>query len=253
MLENITEARLTMLEVKELTVAVENHIIVKRASLRVIERKISVLMGPNASGKTTLLKAIVGIPGYEIVSGKIFLNGEDITNDPPWIRARKGICLAFQSLPKIHVKIEHLVKAISEKYSSANIVDYASEKLHLKYLFERSLGQGLSGGEEKRTELLTVVLQKPRIALLDEPDSGVDVESIRIIADVINDLVKENVGVLLVTHQGYILKYLRNLNKAYIMVSGEIVYEGDVEEVYNKVLNLGYSYFKREYGGKEAW
>jgi len=242
-----------MLEVKELTVAVENRIIVKRASLKVVEGKVNVLMGPNASGKTTLLKAIMGIPGYEIVSGRIFLNGENITNDPPWVRARKGICLAFQSLPKIHVKIKHLVKAISEKHSSVTMVDYALEKLGLKYLFERSLGQGLSGGEEKRTELLTVILQKPRIALLDEPDSGVDVESIRIIADVVNDLVKENVGVLLVTHQGYILKYLRNLNKAYIMVSGEIVYEGSVEEVYNKVLSFGYSYFKKEYGGEKAW
>jgi len=182
-----------MLEVKELTVAVEKHIIVKKASLKVVEGKVNVLMGPNASGKTTLLKAIMGIPGYEVVSGKILLNGEDITNDPPWIRAHKGICLAFQSLPKIRVKIRRLVKAISEKHSSTNIVDYALEKLSLKYLFERSLGQGLSGGEEKRTELLTVILQKPKIALLDEPDSGVDIESIRIIADVVNDLVKENV------------------------------------------------------------
>jgi len=242
-----------MLEVRRLTVAVEKNVIVKKASLNVVEGKVNVLMGPNASGKTTLLKAIMGIPGYEIVSGKIILNGEDMTDDPPWIRARKGICLAFQSLPKIHVKIRHLVKAISEKHSSVNMVDYALKKLGLKYLFERSLGQGLSGGEEKRTELLTVILQKPRIALLDEPDSGVDVESIRIIADVVNDLVKENVGVLLVTHQGYILKYLRSLNKAYIMVSGEIVYEESVEEVYNKVLSFGYSYFKRVYEGKKAW
>ncbi len=234
-----------MLDIRELTVAVEKRVIVEKAFLKVVEGKVNVLMGPNASGKTTLLKAIMGIPGYEIVSGKIFLNGDDITNDPPWIRARKGLSLAFQSLPKIHVKIKHLAKAISEKYSSNEILDKISEKLYLKYLFERSLGRGLSGGEEKRTELLTVVLQKPKIALLDEPDSGVDVESIRIIADVINGLVREKVGVLLVTHQGYILKYLENLNKAYIMVSGRIVYEGEVSEVYSKVLKSGYSIFRR--------
>ncbi|MHC1628673.1 MAG: ATP-binding cassette domain-containing protein [Candidatus Nezhaarchaeales archaeon] len=240
-----------MLEVKELTVAVENNIVVKRVSLKVVEGKVNVLMGPNASGKTTLLKAIMGLPGYRIVSGKIVFNGKDITKDPPWIRARKGVGLAFQSLPKIHVEIGHLARAISEKHSTTELIEYASEKLYLKHLLKRKLGEGLSGGEMKRVELFTVVLQRPRIALLDEPDSGVDVESIRMIADVINRIVEENVGVLLVTHQGHILRYLKNLYKAYVMVSGEIVYEGDVEEVYNKVLSSGYSYFKRERGGKE--
>jgi len=241
-----------VLEVKELAVAVENHIIVRRASIKVVEGEVNVLMGPNASGKSTLLKAVMGIPGYRIVSGKIVFNGEDITKDPPWIRARKGIGLAFQSLPRIHVEIGYLAKAISEKRSTTDLIDYASEKLYLKHLFKRKLGEGLSGGEGKRVELFTVLLQKPRIALLDEPDSGVDVESIRIIADVINRIVEENVGVLLVTHQGHILRYLRNLNKAYVMVSGEIVCEGGVEEVYKKVLSHGYSYFKKECGGRES-
>ncbi len=233
-----------MLKVKSVSVAVENTVVVKSATLEVCEGKINVLMGPNASGKTTLLKAIVGIPEYKLINGRIFLNGEDITDDPPWIRVRKGISIAFQSTPKLHVKLGYLAKAISEKYSSKSFEENVAEKLGLKYLYSRSFSQGFSGGEEKRAELLTVVLQKPKIALLDEPDSGIDVESIRLIADVINELVENNVGVLLVTHQGYILKYLRNLDKGYVMVSGEIVYEDATLRVYEKVMKHGYSLFK---------
>ncbi|RLG82419.1 MAG: ABC transporter ATP-binding protein [Thermoprotei archaeon] len=230
-----------LLEVKDVSVNVDGNLIVKKASLSVNEGEITVLMGPNGSGKSTLLYSIMGLSRYKVVNGRIIFNGVDITDLPSWKRALMGIALAFQNPPKIRVKLGYLSEKISSKYSSKELAEKLIIDLNLAKLLNRDLHHGFSGGEIKRTELFLTMLQKPKIALLDEPDSGVDIESIKILADYINRLAENGTGILLVTHQGYILRYIDNLGKGYVMYNGMIICSGPAYEVFRKVSVYGYS------------
>ena len=232
---------MALLDVRELAVRVDGKNIIENVSLRINKGEITVLMGPNASGKSTLLYSIMGLQKYRVVKGKILFNGKDITNEPSWKRARMGIGLAFQNPPKILIRLRYLSRKIAELHGFHESLENISKLLSMEQLLNRNIHYGFSGGESKRTELFLLMLQKPKLALLDEPDSGVDIESIRSIADCINRLAENGAGVLLVTHQGYILRYIDNLGRGYVMYNGRIIYEDDAYIVLKKIMIQGYS------------
>ncbi len=235
-----------LLIVKDLSVVVDKHQILSNVGIVVRKGEITVLMGPNASGKSTLLYTIMGLRKYHVVSGEILFNGENIVNQPPWIRASKGIALAFQNPPKIPVKLGYIARRVAEKHHGLEVIDKYAVSLKLKHLLNRNLFYGFSGGEIKRTELYLLTIKRPLLALLDEPDSGVDIDSIREIAYHINKLADNGSGVLLVTHQGYILRYLDNLGMGYVMYNGRIIYSDTAFNVSKKVLVYGYSRIVKE-------
>lgn len=235
-----------VLAVEDLVVGVEDRVIVKGANMRLREGEVHVLMGPNGSGKSTLLRTIMGDPRYDVIRGSIRFYGMDITRLKPFERARLGMAMAFQSPPRLSVKTAYLLDKLAKKYGSTTPNNYI-DVLRLGHLLYRDMYQGFSGGEAKKMELLTVRLQRPKLVLLDEPDSGVDVDSLARIADVINDLVESGSTTVLVTHLGHVLKFLHKINGVHVMYGGTIVYSGGVD-VIDKVLEMGYDKFVERYG-----
>ncbi len=229
-----------ILEVSNLTVEVGGKIVVKNANIEIERGEISVLLGPNGSGKTTMLKAIMGLSDYKIVEGKILLDSVDITSLPPWERARMGLALSYQNPPPLPIKMGMLLERISKIYGKEVNITNAVNQTVITHLLERNAFSGFSGGEIKRSELTTILLSKPKVALLDEPDSGVDVESVRKIAKLIDQLAEEGTGILLVTHVGLLARYLRRLGKGYVMMRGIVSPGGDARKILKIVLNEGY-------------
>jgi Fe-S cluster assembly ATP-binding protein len=229
-----------LLELHDLYVCVDGKSIVKGVNLFVGSNELHVIMGPNASGKTTLLASIMGLPRVNVCNGSIFFNNIDITNKSTYERARMGIGLAHQNPPSIRgVKFYDIVKAFLKKYNCQNWSSF-TDLLRINDLLKRDLFVGFSGGERKRAELYLVMLQNPRLALLDEPDSGVDIESVNLIADAINYLMSVGSSIILVTHSGLILDKLRNVNKVHLMLDGKICYSGYLHDVLPIVMKFGY-------------
>ncbi len=239
-----------LLEVRDLWVSVEGRLVVKGVNLRVRRGEVHVIMGPNAAGKSSLLSSIAGLRRYKIVKGRIIFEGKDVTDLPPHERAKLGIALAHQIPPKIKgVKVKDLIKGLELKYGSKNLNELA-DVLRVNELMGRYLFVDMSGGERKRLELFITALQKPKLALLDEPDSGVDVDSLDGMARAIEFMVSDGAAVVLVTHTGYILsklKYRVNIDYAHVMVDGKIVYSGLPDEVIDTVMRYGYENALRKF------
>jgi Fe-S cluster assembly ATP-binding protein len=223
-----------ILEVRDLVVTVEGKKILKGISLSLEKGKIHALMGPNGSGKSTLAFALAGHPDYLIEEGRIFLNSEDITKLPPHERARRGLFLGFQYPPEVEgVRLREFLRL-----AAANCHEPFCEfqKLYLESLAyfrmdelgERELNVGFSGGEKKRSELLQMRVLRPKVALLDEPDSGVDVDGLRLIAAGIEEAARLGTAVLLITHYPRILEHLP-ISKVFVLDDGHIVREGGPE------------------------
>jgi len=232
-----------LFEVRGLKVLVENVTVIRNVSFSIRRGEIHLLMGPNGAGKSTLLRALMGLSSYKVVRGEIFLEGKPIKDLKPYERAMLGIALAHQNPPKIKVRANYLLERLFKKYHDDDRGSCYLEELvndfDVSHLLNRELYSGFSGGEVKRFELLTVVLQRPKVCLLDEPDSGVDVDSIRRLAGVISKLAEAGAAILLVTHTGYITRYLEHVDKLHVMMSGELVYSGDVS-ILPKLLEIGY-------------
>ncbi len=244
------------LEARGLTIEAGSRIVVRCAWLRLERGELAVLAGPNGAGKTSLLAALAGVRGYRIVRGRVILDGEDVTDMPAWERARRGLVLAYQNPPTLKYVG---ARALAEKIvgvrleASAEALSLA-EKLRVDYLLDRRLFHGFSGGERKRFELYLTLLLKPRYMLLDEPDSGVDVDTIKTIVDVVLDRVREGVGALLVTHNVYTLRILSEKTpeaKAYVMSSGALAKAGSVGELYKLVEEEGFEGL-RNVGGADG-
>ncbi len=231
---------MVLLALNNLYVCVDGKSIVKGVNLLVDSNELHVIMGPNGSGKTTLLAAIMGLPRVNVCEGSILFNGVDITNKPAYEHARIGIGLVHQNPPIIRgVKFLDVVKAFIKSY---NCSDWSSlaDLLKVSDLLKRDLFVGFSGGEKKRAELYLIMLQKPKLALLDEPDSGVDIESINLIADAINYLMNIGSSIILVTHFGVILDKLRRVMQVHLMIDGKISYSGRLDAVLPIVMKFGY-------------
>jgi len=236
---------ITLLEINDLWVKIpdQKEYLLRNIDLRINDGEVHVLMGPNGSGKSTLLKTIMGIPPYEVVRGSIKFMGKDITKLKPYERAKMGIGLAFQSPPRIYVKANYIVELMTRKFRTQRI---PYSRFGIQHLIERNLYEGFSGGEIKRMELYITLIQRPKLALLDEPDSGVDVDSLSIIAEGIKELIENRSAVLLVTHLGYILKFigLEVVNRLHVMIDGTIVYSGNAEKALEIILSEGYDAFR---------
>jgi len=228
------------LELRDLVVSVEGTTVLKGVSLAIPPGELHVIMGPNGSGKSTLLASIMGLPHVRIESGKIIFEGRDITNLPPYERARLGIALAYQNPPEIKgVKLRDIAKFMLEKYSCEDSA-LLSKMLRVDALLNRDLFVGFSGGEKKRAELFLSLLQSPKLAMLDEPDSGVDIESADNIARVIDLLIRKGGSVILVTHTGLITSRLSRIDRVHILIDGRIAYTGSPDEVLPVVFKFGY-------------
>ena len=236
-----------MLKLCRVTAAAEHSKpIVHNVSLTIGKGELHVLLGPNAAGKSTLLHAIAGTPFYHVISGNIFFEGEDITHISPFKRAVKGIFLAHQNPPEIRgvtlrVFLRHLIKKYGFKANVRKLLDnYGFTEEHLS----REVNVGFSGGERKRLELLQAEIINPKLLLLDEPDSGIDVDSLKLIAEKINNFIQRGKSILLVTHRRHILEYLKDIHVAYVMISGRIVFTGEPYMVFKVVEEKGFKYFK---------
>jgi Fe-S cluster assembly ATP-binding protein len=235
---------MNILEVRNLKVMVEDKVILKDINLELTEKKNYVMFGPNGSGKTTLINAIMGLPQYKIVSGKILFLGEDITTKSVEERSKLGLALAFQHPPEINgIKLSSLLKLCIGKEAED---DFSAEEkelidaFHLGGFLERDTNVGFSGGERKRAEVLQMLLLKPRLLLLDEPDSGVDVESLKLIGKQIQKYVEENGSTaLIVTHKGDILDYV-DAKYACVLLKSIVYCFAEPKRIYENIKKSGY-------------
>ncbi len=230
---------MTILRVEDLHVEVEGKEILRGINLEVKSGEVHALMGPNGSGKTSLSLALMGHPKYKITKGRILLDGEDITNLETSERAKKGLFLAFQNPIEISgVRLSTLLVTEYNKVGGTSssalevigkIKSLSKEVGLADSLLNRGIFEGFSGGEKKRVEILQMLLLKPKIAILDEPDSGVDVDGLRTISYFINKLKDEiNVGYLIITHYRRILDYVK-ADKVHVLYRGKIIAEGGME------------------------
>jgi len=235
---------MNILEVKDLTVKVAEKTILENVSFGLRKGQSHILFGPNGSGKTTLISAMMGLPSYEITSGKIFFDGKDITAMSVDERATLGMVVSFQNPPEITgVKLSDLLKLCIGKRSEE---DFNTEEKELIEIFKltnflnRDLNVGFSGGERKRSEILQLMFLKPRLLLLDEPDSGVDVVSLKLIATTLQNYVeKSGSSALIITHKGDILEYIK-AKYGCILLSGQFHCYTQPMSIYEDIKKVGY-------------
>ncbi|UCD16094.1 MAG: ATP-binding cassette domain-containing protein [Candidatus Omnitrophota bacterium] len=227
-----------MLDIKKLSVAVEGKTILKDVDLQIGKGEVLVLFGPNGSGKTTLIKAIMGFGGYSVKRGQMLFRDKVINNFSIEEREHLGIGIMHQHPPKIRgVKLSQIAQFLCK--NEKKIKDLA-RRLSLEEHLDRDINLGFSGGEMKRSELFQVLLQDPHLLLLDEPESGVDLENISIMGKVLNDyLARQDKSALIITHTGYILDYI-NAEKGCVMMEGEFWCEGNPKEIFESIKKSGY-------------
>ncbi|MDD5457559.1 MAG: ABC transporter ATP-binding protein [Candidatus Margulisbacteria bacterium] len=233
-----------MLKIENLTVQIQEKIVLKNINLHIPVGETHILFGPNGSGKSSLLLTVLGYPQYKIKKGKIFLKGKDITKLPVDERSQLGMGMLFQTPPMIKgLRLDMLLKRINpENYEThKRYVD----RLDAEGLLPRDINVGFSGGERKRSELLQLVIQQPDFVMFDEPESGVDVENMKIIGKVTRELVQgdkirdRHKSALIITHTGYILDYL-SADRGYIMLDGELRCKGNPQEMFHNIQKNGF-------------
>ena len=227
-----------ILEIKDLHVEIMNKKILNGINIEIEENEKIVLLGPNGSGKTTLLKAIMGLSPIKIIKGNIIFKGKDITNLSIDERAKLGIGMAFQFPPSIKgVRISDILNKFGLKKEDFNEI---AKKFNFPIeFFEREINIGFSGGEMKRIECMLLYIQKPKLALIDEPDSGVDIINLGVIGKSISTLLENNCSGIIVTHQGLILNYIE-VDKAYVLLNGKIACYGEPMEILKDISKEGY-------------
>lgn len=231
-----------MLEIKDLHAGFEGTEIIKGISLTVNKGEVHAIMGPNGSGKSTLSKVLAGHPSYEVASGTITLNGKNLIEMSPDQRALDGVFLGFQypvEIPGVNnaeflrmaynARLAHQGKEEVDPLDFDEILD---EKMRLvemdpKYK-DRSLNEGFSGGEKKKNEILQMAVLEPRLAILDETDSGLDIDALRVVANGVNKLITKDNAVILITHYQRLLEYIKP-HFVHVLSKGKIVKSGEKE------------------------
>ena len=250
-----------MLNIKNLSVRVEKKQILNDFNIDIEPHTIHVIMGPNGVGKSTLSKVIMGSNNYEVLSGNIIFSGENINSLPTYERARKGLFLCFQNPSEIEgvTNTEMIRTAINSRleknigiYDFIKQVDKVSKEVKLSdELLKRGVNVGFSGGEKKKNEVLQLKMLKPKLIILDEIDSGLDIDSLRIVGDNIMDYYQNSsdVSILIITHYPRILEYLRP-DYVHIMKDGRIVKTGNLDLAYELEKN-GYDEISIIEGSKD--
>jgi Fe-S cluster assembly ATP-binding protein len=233
-----------MLNIVDLHVEAGGRKILKGVNLTVVEGETSILFGPNGSGKSTLLASIMGYSTITVTQGEILFKGKDITDMPVDERAKMGIGMMMQRPPNIYgVKLGDLLKATADNPDKA-IAE--ADRFRMEKFMDREINVGFSGGEIKRSELLQLTAQSPDLLLLDEPESGVDLESIDLIGRKVHDILEEgrdthgrHVSSLVITHTGQIMDYIGAKN-GYVMKNGVVDRIGDPMELLKEIRLYGY-------------
>ena len=250
------------LKIKNLSVSVENQPILKGLNLEIPQGEVHAIMGPNGTGKSTLAYTLMGHPRYNITNGKVTLNGTDLLPLSPEERSKIGVFLAFQypvAIPGVSVAnflrtaLNAHRKSKDPDYKGVPILEFRkllTEKMKLLQMdlsmAGRYLNDGFSGGEKKRVEILQMAMLNPKIAILDETDSGLDIDALRIVSEGINTLKSEKLGILIITHYQRILDYL-NPDIVHVMFDGQIVRTGG-PELAQKLENEGYEWLIKSEG-----
>lgn len=242
------------LEIKNFSVKIQDKQILKNINLIIHSNEVHAIMGPNGSGKSTLASAIMGAPSYEVTSGEILLDGKNILDMPVDERARLGIFLAMQNPVEVPgvTNSTFMREALSAKLGKrVNLLEFALDyeekanelEMHPELPY-RYLNEGFSGGEKKRNEVLQLKVLKPKFAILDEIDSGLDVDALRIVGTNISEMIGPKMGVLLITHYQRILDYIKP-NYVHVIVDGSLVKTGGIELIEEIEIN-GYANFTGE-------
>jgi len=245
-----------LLEVKNLHAGIDGKAILKGLNLQINKGEVHAIMGPNGSGKSTLAKVIAGHPSYEVMEGEIIYEGKNLFDLEPDARAREGVFLAFQypvEVPGVsnsqflrlayNEKMKHLGR---EELDPLEFNDYLKAKAKVVEMdssfFKRSVNEGFSGGEKKRNEILQMAVLEPKLAVLDETDSGLDIDALRIVAAGINKLRDSEKAIILVTHYQRLLNYIEP-DFVHVLAGGKIVKEGG-KELALELEEKGYDWVK---------
>ncbi|MDQ3130384.1 MAG: Fe-S cluster assembly ATPase SufC [Acidobacteriota bacterium] len=245
-----------LLEIRDLHASIDDKEILKGLNLTVSKGEVHAIMGPNGSGKSTLSKVLAGHPSYEVTKGEVLYNGENLLELEPDERAKAGIFLAFQypvEVPGVsnsqflrlayNEKMKHLGE---EELDPLEFNDYLKEKAKIvemdKSFFNRSVNEGFSGGEKKRNEILQMAVLNPTLAILDETDSGLDIDALRIVAEGVNKLRSADNAIILVTHYQRLLNYIIP-DFVHVLADGRVVKEGG-KELALELEEKGYDWVK---------
>jgi len=230
-----------MLKIQNLSVKVNKRTILKKVDLKIRKGEIHAFLGPNASGKSSLARTIMGFNNYKITEGKIIFKGQDITSLPIEKRARLGIALVFQHPPTMRgVKLSKLLEKIGTRASKVKNLPITPS------LLEREINVGFSGGEKKLSELVQVINLNPSFVILDELDSGLDIKNLeRLILVIKNKLLKNGVSLLVITHRGHILRFLKP-NIVHVMLKGKIICtSSDWKKIWKTIVRFNYEKCKK--------
>ena len=256
---------MAFLEVKDLHASIEGKEILTGLSLNVNKGEVHALMGPNGSGKSTFANVLLGHPKYTITSGDILVKGQSILDLSTDERSKKGIFLGFQYPIEISgVGYSHflrnayntLSKSLGQDQQNREVFLTVREfheyvKRNLDYVgldpsfLSRYLNEGFSGGEKKRSEVMQMLVLKPNIAILDEPDSGLDIDAVKAVAEAINKLIMTDAGVIVITHYARILRYLTKLDYVHVIARGRIIKSGG-KELSEELESKGYGWLGLE-------
>ena len=255
---------MAFLEIKDLHVSIDGKEILNGLNLEMNKGEVHAIMGPNGSGKSTLANAILGHPKYSVESGDILVKGESITKLSTDMRARKGLFLGFQYPTEISgVGYSHFLrnayntlnKSLGEEQNREVFLtvrefhEYVKKNLDAVGLdpsfLSRYLNEGFSGGEKKRSEVMQMLVLKPNIAILDEPDSGLDIDAVKSVAEAINKLIATGAGVLVITHYARILRYLTKLDYVHVVAKGKVIKSGG-KELSEELESKGYGWLGLE-------
>lgn len=253
-----------MIDIKNLSASIEGKPILKGVNLKVRAGEIHAIMGPNGAGKSTLAKVLAGHPSYEVTSGEIIFKGKNILEMEPEERAHLGLFMSFQypvEIPGVS-NIQFLRTAYNanrkvrgETELSVSdfeaLIDKKMELVDIKAEFkERNLNEGFSGGEKKRNEILQMAVLEPSLAILDETDSGLDIDAMRIVASGVNQIMNEDMGLILITHYQRLLDYIRP-HVIHVMLDGKIVQSGG-PELALELEEKGYDWLDKASGREEV-
>lgn len=247
-----------MLEIKNLHAQIEDKEILKGINLEVKAGEVHAIMGPNGAGKSTLSSVIAGKEEYEVTSGDISLNGEDLLELDPTERAHKGVFMSFQYPVEIPgVSVTNFIKTAINESRKANGEENMPAKEMLQKIREkstlleidrkflsRSLNEGFSGGEKKRNEIFQMAMLEPKLAILDETDSGLDIDALRIVSNGVNKLKSDDNAVVVITHYQRLLDYIKP-DFVHVLFDGKIVKTGDASLAL-KLEEKGYDWIKEE-------
>jgi len=245
-----------LLTVDDLKVKIDDKQILNGVNLKIAPGEVHAIMGPNGTGKSTLAYALAGKASYKVTGGSITMEGNDLLKMTPDERARNGMFLAFQYPSEVPgVTVDNFLRvaynAVKKEELSIwefrNLLKEKMEFLHIDESFSgRYLNEGFSGGEKKRNEILQMAILQPKLAVLDETDSGLDIDALQIVAKGVNELLPEDSSVLVITHYQRILRYIKP-DYVHVMIDGRIVESGG-GELAEKLEEQGYDWLKEKYG-----